>query len=69
MNAIVTKTTRRDPSVSVLEEISDQDLSAVTGGTNTSTIVTTLLCLGASYALGNHGYVCTATVECQSNCR
>lgn len=56
---------RVDPSVSVLDEIADQDVATAVGGTSP---LTSLLCLGASYVLGNQGMVCTWTVECQSNC-
>jgi len=31
-------------------------------------LITGLICLGASYYLGNPGYVCTLTVECQKSC-
>jgi hypothetical protein len=55
-----------DPSVALLEEIEDQDLS-VTGGTSTTTIIIATVAV-CSDALGNHGRICTATVECQNNC-
>ena len=32
------------------------------------TLITTLCCYAASYALNNPGQVCTWTVECQKNC-
>lgn len=54
-----------DPAVSLLEEIEDQDL-AVSGGTDPITISVYTV---TSYVIGNKGYVCTATVECQNNCR
>ena len=54
---------KADPSVSLLEEIGDQDIAADGG---TLTIVSYTI---ASWTLGNDGYVCTATVECINNCR
>lgn len=46
--------------INLLEEIAEQDLQDVNGGTATYPII--------SWALGNDGYVCTLTVECQPNC-
>lgn len=51
----------RHADVTVLEEIADQELAESHGGT---TIPYTVM----SWALGNDGYVCTLTVECQPNC-
>jgi hypothetical protein len=65
------KNTRKeiDPAVGLLEEIEDQDLT-IHGGTDP---VTLFLCpIGyavGSVVLGNKGAICTATVECQNNCR
>jgi len=42
----------------VFEEISEQDMNAATGGT-----------FGLSAYLGNKGYVCTLTFECQGMCK
>jgi len=38
------------------------------GAVDLSPFITGLLCLAASYYLGNDGYVCTLTVECQRSC-
>ena len=57
-----------DPSVSVLEEIAEQDLDG-RGGQGWGTTITSLSCYGVSWVLGNNGHFCTATAECQSNCR
>lgn len=46
--------------ITLLDEIAEQDLDTVNGGTVTYPIL--------SWALGNDGYVCTLTVECQPNC-
>lgn len=48
--------------VTLLEEIGEQDLENVNGGTVGITYPI------LSWALGNDGYVCTLTVECQPNC-
>lgn len=66
---IVQKSVFDDPSVALLEEIYDQELTAGAAGVN-SISFTYLCCLTAtpSNVLGNHGHVCTATVECQNNC-
>lgn len=55
-----------NPSGNVMEEIKDHD---VVGAISWGTVLTTLLCLGVSIAVGDKGQVCTATVECQNNCR
>lgn len=58
-----------DPNADVLAEIADQavaDTSA--GGQGWTTTVTTVTCYGVSWAIGNNGNFCTATVECQNNC-
>ncbi|WIE65090.1 plantaricin C family lantibiotic [Curtobacterium sp. MCLR17_036] len=56
-------------NVSVLEEIDEQGMSDLQAGQGIGTTVTTLSCYGVSWALGNDGNFCTATVECQSNCK
>lgn len=59
-----------NPNVGILEEISDQKLDAVSAaGQGTGTILSSLACYGASYVLGNNGNFCTATAECQKNCK
>lgn len=55
-------------TVSLIEEIAEQDQSRTSGGQGWTTTVTTLACYGVSWALGNNGQFCTATVECQNNC-
>lgn len=58
-----------DPNADVLAEIDDQALEdAQAGGQGPGTTVTTLTCYGVSWAVGNDGNFCTATVECQKNC-
>ncbi|KZZ84924.1 MULTISPECIES: plantaricin C family lantibiotic [Bacillaceae] len=54
-----------NPAGNVLEEISAQDMMSQVGGT----IITISLCATASKYLGNKGYVCTATKECQNSCQ
>ena len=49
--------------VPLIEEINEQDMDEAYGGT--SITVTTIW---ASPPLGNKGYVCTLTKECQPNC-
>ncbi|GHB75161.1 hypothetical protein GCM10010347_51900 [Streptomyces cirratus] len=59
-----------NPNVGILEEIDDQNLGSVSAaGSKWGTTLTSLACLGASYVLGNNGNFCTATAECQSNCK
>lgn len=56
-------------NVSVLDEIGEQEMIDLQAGTQgPGTLVTTLTCYGVSYAFGNDGNFCTATVECQKNC-
>lgn len=58
-----------DPSVSVLDEIVDQNLEDQSrGGQGWGTTITSLACYGVSWVLGNGGHFCTVTQECQSNC-
>lgn len=45
--------------ITLLEEITEQDLERRSGG------ATSLV----SWAIGDPGYVCTWTSECQDNCR
>lgn len=52
----------------VLAEIDDQFVDSEQAGQGWGTIVTTVTCYGVSWALGNDGNFCTATVECQKNC-
>lgn len=60
-----------DPSVDLLEEISEQSSFDVSGAGQiwTSTLYTCSTCYAVSWALGNNGRICTATVECMSNCK
>jgi hypothetical protein len=55
-------------NVGVLEEIDEQGMSDLHAGQGIGTTVTSLSCYGVSWALGNDGQLCTATVECQKNC-
>ena len=59
--------TPTDPNADVLAEIADQNLEHTQAGQGPGTIVTSLTCYGLSWALGNDGNFCTATVECQNN--
>ena len=56
------------PNADVLMEIDDQAVTADQAGQGWGTIVTTLTCYGVSWAIGNDGNFCTATVECHNNC-
>ncbi len=56
----------RNPNVDILEEIGEQNLDGLSAGTFTIEVVTYT---AASWALGNNGYICTVTAECQSNCK
>ena len=54
----------------IFEEISDQYVpEANAAGQGWGTLVTTLTCYGASWALGNEGNFCTGTIECQKTCQ
>lgn len=60
-----------NPNVGILEEIDDQNLSGVTVGsdTNPNSITITSLdvtCL-ISWGLGNDGWACTVSAECQTS--
>ncbi|TCP70223.1 plantaricin C family lantibiotic [Baia soyae] len=57
-----------NPSGEVLEEVKDHSIVGA-GCTKWDFLVTSLVCCGASYVLGNKGHLCTGTVECQNNCR
>ncbi|MHA6780233.1 plantaricin C family lantibiotic [Pseudonocardia saturnea] len=48
--------------ISLLEEIAEQDFDGVAYGACTTNT------FSLSNALGNDGYACTLTVECQPNC-
>jgi hypothetical protein len=50
--------------IPLIEEINEQDMDEMYGGGVTATLTT----IKASPVLGNHGYVCTLTKECQPNC-
>lgn len=59
-----------NPNVGILEEIDDQNLDTVSAaGQGWGTTLSSLTCFGASYVLGNNGNFCTATAECQNNCK
>jgi hypothetical protein len=65
---IVEKNVFDDPSVALLEEIREQNLN---GGAGVAPAVWTFErnCQGwFSWAVGNNGNICTATVECQNTC-
>ena len=55
-----------NPGIDILEEIEEQGID-VSGGGIPSPSVTTLGCMGVSWALGNDGIQCTLTVECQAH--
>lgn len=57
----------RNPNVDILEEIGEQNLDGLSAGT--FTLETVVAYTAASWALGNNGYLCTVTAECQSNCK
>ncbi|WBP90639.1 plantaricin C family lantibiotic [Kitasatospora cathayae] len=61
-------TAMRNPNVDILEEISEQDLDGLSAGTFTGPIEV-LTYTAASWAMGNNGYLCTVTAECQKNCQ
>ncbi len=51
--------------VTLLEELAEQDLTQANGGTD---LIGASVYVSASWYLGNQGWVCTATKECQPNC-
>ncbi|WP_456029821.1 plantaricin C family lantibiotic [Rothia dentocariosa] len=51
--------------VTLLEELAEQDLTQTNGGTTGTYMFSVNM---ASWYLGNQGWVCTATKECQPNC-
>jgi hypothetical protein len=61
------------PNASIFEEISDQHLEDLGVGSQvqpngwTATLIGFTNCI-VSYFIGNQGYVCTTTVECQNTC-
>ncbi|MDT0302480.1 plantaricin C family lantibiotic [Streptomonospora wellingtoniae] len=61
-----------NPNVGILEEIDDQHLAGISVGAeadpNSVSIASLCTSCLASWAIGNDGWACTATVECQSNC-
>ncbi|CAM5436112.1 hypothetical protein SABIM44S_02156 [Streptomyces abikoensis] len=57
----------QNPNVDILEEISEQNLEGLSAGTFTIEVAVTYTV--ASWALGNNGRLCTATAECQGNCK
>lgn len=60
----------QNPNADVFAEIEDQALEeSQAGRQGIGTTITSLTCYGLSWALGNRGNFCTATVECQTNCR
>jgi hypothetical protein len=59
--------TVNNPAVSLLDEIEEQAINPV-GGDVPSPSITSLSCMGVSWGLGNDGWQCTVTVECQASC-
>lgn len=57
-----------DPCSNVLEEIKEHEECSIAAGTGTMPTCTYWYNV-TSVVLGNKGKVCTATVECQNNCR
>lgn len=55
-------------NIDVLDEIDEQAAADLSAGQGWTTTVTSIGCYGVSWALGNDGNLCTATVECQKNC-
>jgi hypothetical protein len=53
--------------ITLLEEISEQDLHQVNGGT--APTATFAVYVAGSWYLGNRGVVCSISRECQSSCR
>jgi Lantibiotic alpha len=54
-----------------IKELQEEDLVNINGGVQerwAETVLTSLVCFGASYLAGNNGHVCTLTVECQKTC-
>ena len=55
--------------ITLLEEISEQDLHQANGGTDlVISVQTAENYLASHYVLGDKGYVCTATKECMGVC-
>ncbi len=53
--------------ITLLEEIAEQDLGQVNGGTS-QPLVDPFIYSAVSRAFGNQGRICTGTIECQTNC-
>ncbi|WP_455119653.1 plantaricin C family lantibiotic [Rothia dentocariosa] len=49
--------------VTLLEELAEQDLAQVNGGTAGAIVY-----VAVSVGLGNKGWFCTVSKECQNNC-
>jgi hypothetical protein len=60
------------PIENPLKELQEDELLKIQGGLYETdwveVIITSVVCAGASYFLGNPGHVCTLSVECQKSC-
>ncbi|KAB2489475.1 plantaricin C family lantibiotic [Priestia endophytica] len=60
------------PLENPISELNEEDLLNVNGGVQerwAEVVLTSLICFGASYAIGNNGAMCTTSVECQKSCK
>lgn len=61
-----------NPNVGILEEIEDQNVESLRAGDAAANAVTGSTWCNTSntlsLAVGNNGWLCTATVECQGSC-
>ncbi|MFD0775900.1 plantaricin C family lantibiotic [Streptomonospora algeriensis] len=59
-----------NPNVGILDEIDEQNLSETAVGAEAASISIASACTSClvSWAIGNDGWACTVTVECQDGC-
>ncbi|MUL42624.1 plantaricin C family lantibiotic [Streptomonospora sp. PA3] len=59
-----------NPNVGILDEIDEQNIADTTVGADANSISIATACVSclASWAVGNEGWACTVTVECQDGC-
>ena len=52
--------------ITLLEDINEQDLHQMNGGTNLTAFTTNLI---VSHAMGDNGPICTISKECMDGCK